>query len=184
MQLNTKQNKRGSKEVWKCQYGNVRRRDESHITRTVLDMEVERVRPRGRPKLRYMDTIRRYIKKNALTDVSILNRTDWRLAVSRATHWRGRAFKVRKEKGGIDEKSFYIIIADVLRLEATIDSRARNADQGFNNSSTNPLTALTVATVFLPAIPVSLSVSPAICTQQTNNCIIFYKHRFDANCIV
>ena len=33
-------------------YGHVRRRDESHITRTVLDMEVKGVRPRGRPTLR------------------------------------------------------------------------------------------------------------------------------------
>ena len=61
-----------------------------HLTlimdRTVLDMEVEGVRPRGRPKLRYMDTIKRDIKKNGLTDVNILDRKDWRLAVSRATH--------------------------------------------------------------------------------------------------
>ena len=68
-------------------YGHVRRRDESHITRTVLDMDMEvGVRPRGRPKFRYMDTIKRDIKKNGLTDVNILDRKDWRLAVSRATH--------------------------------------------------------------------------------------------------
>ena len=67
-------------------YGHVRHRYESHIISTVLDMVVEGVRPRGRPKLRYMDTIRRDIKKNALTNVNILDRKDWRLAVSRATH--------------------------------------------------------------------------------------------------
>ena len=80
-------------------YGHARRRDDSHIshmTRTVLDMGVQGVRSRGRPKLRYMNTIRRDIKKNCLTDVNILERNDWRMAVSRATHWRGRAFKVRK----------------------------------------------------------------------------------------
>ena len=69
-----------------CWYGHVRRRYECHTTRTVLDMVVEGVSPRGRPKLRYMDTIRRDIKKNALTDVNILDRKNWRLAVSRATH--------------------------------------------------------------------------------------------------
>ena len=57
----------------------VRRRDDiidSHITRTVLDMEVEGVSPRGRPKLRYrlnMDTIRRYIKNIGLMDFNILD---------------------------------------------------------------------------------------------------------------
>ena len=67
-------------------YGHVRRRDESHTTRTVLDMVVGGVRPSGRPTLRYMGTIRRDVKKNALTDVNILDRKNWRLAVSRATH--------------------------------------------------------------------------------------------------
>ena len=46
-------------------YGHVSRRDDSHMTRTVLDMVVEGVRPRGRPKLRYMDTIRRHQKECA-----------------------------------------------------------------------------------------------------------------------
>ena len=66
-------------------YGRVRRREESHTTRTVLDMVVEGVRPIGRPKLRYMDTIRRDIEKNGMTDVNILDRKNWRLAVFRAT---------------------------------------------------------------------------------------------------
>ena len=44
-------------------YGHVRRRYESHTTKTVMDMVVEGVRPRGRPKLRYMDNIRRHEKE-------------------------------------------------------------------------------------------------------------------------
>ena len=55
-------------------YGHVRRRHDSHMTRAVLDMVVEGVRPRGRPTLRYMDTIRRDIKKKGLTDVNIRDR--------------------------------------------------------------------------------------------------------------
>ena len=46
-------------------YGHVIRRDECHTTITVLDMVVEGVRTRVRPKLRYMDTIRRDIKRMA-----------------------------------------------------------------------------------------------------------------------
>ena len=67
-------------------YGHARRRDESYSTRTVLDMVVEGVRPKGRPTLRYMDTIKRDTKKNGLTEVNILDHKNWRLAVSRATH--------------------------------------------------------------------------------------------------
>ena len=47
-------------------YGHVRRRDDTHMTRTALAMEVEGVRPRGRPTLRYLDIIRRDMKKNGL----------------------------------------------------------------------------------------------------------------------
>ena len=54
------------------------------MTITVLDMAVEDVRQRGRPTLRYMDTIRRDIKKSGLTDVDILGDKDVRMAVSRS----------------------------------------------------------------------------------------------------
>ena len=53
----------------------------------MLDMEVEGVRPRGRPNLKtWTPTIRSDIKKNGLTDVNILDRNDWIMEVSRATH--------------------------------------------------------------------------------------------------
>ena len=67
-------------------YGHVGHRHDSHMTRTALDMEVEGARPRGRPKLRYTDTIKRDMKKNGLTDVNILGRNDWRMAVAGVTH--------------------------------------------------------------------------------------------------
>ena len=63
------------------------------VTRTVLDMEVEGVRPRGR--LRYMDNNTIYNKNNGLMDVIIIYRNDSIIAVARATYWCGRAFKVR-----------------------------------------------------------------------------------------
>ena len=51
------------------------------MIRTVLDFKVERVTPKGRPKLSYMDAISRDIKTNGLTGVNILDRKDWIMAV-------------------------------------------------------------------------------------------------------
>ena len=65
-------------------YGHVRRRDECHTTRTVLDMVVEGERPTGRPTLRYID-IRRDMKKNGPTDVNILDHKDW---IMTGEQWR------------------------------------------------------------------------------------------------
>ena len=42
----------------------------------MLDMEVEGVRPRRRPKLCYADTIRGDIKKNGLMDINIFDSKD------------------------------------------------------------------------------------------------------------
>ena len=85
-------------------YGHVRCRDDSHMTRTVLDMEVEGVRPRGRTKLRYMDIIQSNIGK------------DWRMAVSRAAHWCGRAFKVSKQALYYMENEYRSDIYSVLTM--------------------------------------------------------------------
>ena len=38
------------------------------------------------------------MKKNGLTDVNILDRNEWRMAVARATHRCGRALKVKKHQ--------------------------------------------------------------------------------------
>ena len=42
------------------------------MTRTALDMEAEGVRPRGRPNVRYRDTIRRDITNNWLATSTFL----------------------------------------------------------------------------------------------------------------
>ena len=77
-------------------HGHVRRRDDSHLPRTFLDMELEGEIPSGRPTLRRMDTTARDTKKNGLTDVNILDRKEWKITVSRVTHWCGRDFNVRR----------------------------------------------------------------------------------------
>ena len=58
-------------------YVHVKRRADSHIKRTVIGMEVEWVRPRGRPYLRCIYSVKRDIKKNGLTDVYIIDNKDW-----------------------------------------------------------------------------------------------------------
>ena len=45
-----------------------------------------------------MDTIKTDIKKNGLTDVNILDRKDWRLAVSRAIHKSIQGEKRKKKQ--------------------------------------------------------------------------------------
>ena len=54
------------------------------------------MRPRGRPTIRHMDTIRRDIKKNGLPQVNVLDRNDWRMTVSRVNHRCGRGIKVKR----------------------------------------------------------------------------------------
>ena len=59
-------------------YGHVSRREEHHITRTVLSLEAPGKRPRVRPKLRWMDKIRADLKDLGIDEQHALNREIWR----------------------------------------------------------------------------------------------------------
>ena len=52
--------------VW---FGHVHRRNDGNVAKSVLNTEIEGSRPRGRPKLRWMDRLK-YMKKNSI-------RPDW-----------------------------------------------------------------------------------------------------------
>ena len=43
-------------------FGHVNNKDEPENTRAVVEMKIEEKRPRGRPKLRWKDTVRRDLK--------------------------------------------------------------------------------------------------------------------------
>ena len=56
------------------------------MTRTVLEVQCRMCDTQRKTKIEvYIDNIRRETKKNGPTGVNILDRTDWRMAVSRAT---------------------------------------------------------------------------------------------------
>ena len=65
-------------------YGHVSRRDDSHYDQKSAGHGGRRCETARKTKITIhgLDTIRRDIKKNALTDVNILDRKNWRLAVS------------------------------------------------------------------------------------------------------
>ncbi len=49
-------------------YGHVKRRDETENIRAVAEMKMEGTRPKGRPKLRWNDTVRRDLKAWKIKD--------------------------------------------------------------------------------------------------------------------
>ena len=72
----------------------LRRKDDSHMTRALLDMYVNSVIPKGRPKLTPPEEISRRVGWRTSTFLTTMT-GEWK-TVSRTTHWYGRAFKVAR----------------------------------------------------------------------------------------
>uniref|UniRef100_A0A914VIZ3 Uncharacterized protein n=1 Tax=Plectus sambesii TaxID=2011161 RepID=A0A914VIZ3_9BILA len=65
-------------------YGHVERRPDDHIGKIMQRMEVEGKRPRGRPKRRWMDTIRSDMTACGLMEQDTTNRDRWRSLIRKA----------------------------------------------------------------------------------------------------
>ena len=57
--------------------GHIKRRTPEDMTRTVLDMEIPGKRPRGRPRIRWMDNIRRDMRLHGLDESMTEDRKVW-----------------------------------------------------------------------------------------------------------
>ena len=62
-------------------YGHVMRRDDMNVAKEVTTVKVGGKRPRGRPRLRWMDRVRSDMKKHQLDPKLGQNREAWRNAV-------------------------------------------------------------------------------------------------------
>ena len=59
-------------------YGNVMRREEHHVRRRGMVMEVQGRRKRGRPKRRWLDKVKDDIKEKGLSADDVYDRATWR----------------------------------------------------------------------------------------------------------
>ena len=60
-------------------YGHlVRRNDEQHVAREVMEMEVDGTRRRGRPRIRWRDCVRDDMRERGLQDEMAHDRSSWR----------------------------------------------------------------------------------------------------------
>ena len=62
-------------------YGHVQRREEEHITKRVLNMELPGKRKRGRPKRRWRDCVADDMRKSGLSTENALDRRKWKLSI-------------------------------------------------------------------------------------------------------
>ena len=66
-------------------YGHVRRREGGHIIRRAMDMAVEGVRPRGRPRKTWKKGIVEVMNKRNLGEGNVLDRREWERLIARPT---------------------------------------------------------------------------------------------------
>ena len=59
-------------------YGNVRRKDDGYIGRSMLRMELPGMRKRGRPKRRFMDVVKEDMAEVEVTEEDTEYRNNWR----------------------------------------------------------------------------------------------------------
>ena len=59
-------------------FGHVKRRDETENSRAVVEMKMQGKRPRGRPKLRWKDTVRRDMKAWSIREEWATERERWK----------------------------------------------------------------------------------------------------------
>ncbi len=62
-------------------YGHVMRREDTNVAKEVTTIKVGRKRPRGRPRLRWMDLVRSDLKQHQLDPKLTQNREGWRNAI-------------------------------------------------------------------------------------------------------
>ena len=62
-------------------YGHVLRREQSSVARRSLELTVAGKRPPGKPKQRWLDTIRKDMKERGITESLAANRAAWRKAI-------------------------------------------------------------------------------------------------------
>ena len=81
-------------------FGHIKRRHETENIRAVVEIKMEGKRPRGRPKLRWYDTVRRDLKAWEIKEEWATDREGWRRLLQdplpRAGRQRRKVRKVRK----------------------------------------------------------------------------------------
>ena len=65
-------------------YGHVMRREGEYVGKRVMRMEVEGMRGRGRPKRRWLDSVRADLREKGLEGNENVNKAQWRRLVRNA----------------------------------------------------------------------------------------------------